>query len=406
VATLDRRQALKLLASIGTAGAIGPVLAACGPDSASAQRSGIDIGLIVPQSGPLLHLGDEISTGFHLYLDGHQGRLGGVPVTVTTIDEGPSAASGLAAVTNAIQGGSLSALVGVASTAVFDAIRDTVEQARIPLLGTGGASATPHPGREFVWQTSFVYGEAGTAMASYLATVEKALNVRKAILFDDGTPDARSEAEAFSDAIAGPGTMSTIDWHAITSLSAGAITADDIQAIASWGPDIVFAACQGQAAVDFLSLYRHSNIAAPVYGPGMLTDGSVVQGPVLTAEAGSASGVYTTQNYATNLDNIANQQFAADYFNASANGSTPSTYAVAAYDAAYVLDVVLESISGLVTGEGINQLLERQYLYSSPRGEWHFNATGSPRQQWYLRQVLPDGTVLQNVAQQVVDTLT
>ena len=64
------------------------------------------------------------------------------------------------------------------------------------------------------------------------------------------------------------------------------------------------------------------NITAPIYGPGMLTDGSVVKGPVLTVESGQASGVYTTQNYATNLDNIVNQQFAADYFNAS-SGLTP-----------------------------------------------------------------------------------
>jgi len=406
VATLDRRQALKLLASIGTAGAIGPVLAACGPANSSASRDGINIGLIVPQSGPLLHLGDEISTGFHLYLDGRQGRLGGVPINVTTIDEGSSAAAGLAAVTNAITSGSLACLVGIASTAVFDAVRDTIEQARIPLLGTGGASATPHPGREFVWQTSFVYGEAGTAMASYLASVHKTLNVSKAILFDDGTPDARSEAEAFSDAIAGPGTMSTVDWHAITSRSIGTVTADDIQAISDWKPDIVFAACQGQAAVEFLGRYQRAGVPATLYGPGMLTDGSVVQGPVLTAEKGSASGVWTTQNYATNLDNLANQQFAADYFNASANGSTPSTFAVAAYDAGSVLDIVLGSIDGPVTAEGINHMLARQYLYSSPRGDWHFNANGTPRQQWYLRKVLPDGLVLQNVAQQVVDTLT
>ena len=211
---------------------------------------------------------------------------------------------------------------------------------------------------------------------------------------------------AFSNGIAGPGTMSTVDWHAITSLSAGAVTADDLQAIADWHPDIVFAACQGQAAVDFVNLYRHFYIKAPLFGPGMLTDGSVVAGPLLTEEGGFASGVYTTQNYATNLDNLANKQFAAEYFNASANGSTPSTFAVAAYDAASVLDIALGSISGLVTAEGINEMLDRQYLYDSPRGAWHFNATGSPRQQWYLRQVLEDGIILQNIAQQVVDTLT
>jgi branched-chain amino acid transport system substrate-binding protein len=406
VATLDRRQALKLLASVGTAGAIGPALAACGPSASAAPRETINIGLVAPQSGPLLHLGDEITNGFRLYLSANGGRLGGVPVNATVIDEGSTAASGLAAVTNAITSGSLSALVGIASTAVFDAVRDTVEQARIPLLGTGGASSTPHPGREFVWQTGFVYGEAGTAMAAYLSNAQLQVKVHRAILFDDGTPDARSEAEAFSDALAGAGTPPTANWHAITAQTAGSITIDDIATIAAFDPQIVFAACQGQAAVDFLTLYRRDNITAKLFGPGMLTDGSVVQGPVLSAEDGLASGVFTTQNYATNLDNVVNQQFAADYFNASANGSTPSTFAVAAYDAAAVLDIVLGRIPGLVTPHAINLGLQQQYLYSSPRGNWYFNANGSPRQQWYLRQVLPDGTVLQNVALQVVTTLT
>jgi len=98
-------------------------------------------------------------------------------------------------------------------------------------------------------------------------------------------------------------------------------------------------------------------------------------------------------NYAPDLDNGANRIFASEY--QKAYNAPPSTYAMASYDAAAVLDKALELAIDL-TSQSVNIALSKIGQIDSPRGSWQFNQSRTPLQRWYLRQVRKEGQVLTN----------
>ncbi len=235
MATVDRRQALKLFASVSVAGAAAPLLAAC--TSRSTQRSGqVTVGLVVPQSGPLQKVGEEMTAGFQVYLDLHGQTLGGVPAALLLIDEGPTPQSAVAAVKSALQGGGVTALAGVASSDVLTAIRPTVETARIPLIGSNGSPDVTESGPEYIWQTAYVAGEAGTAMGGYYAIDN---DVRRIVVYDDGSTDGATEAAKLLNA------YNPVHRLVLSGRPGAKLSTDHISQMRSFNPDTVFAACAG-----------------------------------------------------------------------------------------------------------------------------------------------------------------
>ncbi len=154
----------------------------------TANRSPVKIGLITPQAGGLKSIGDDITNGFQLFLDLHDQRLGGHPVELLTADEGDTAKTGKAAVEGLLKQGVL-ALTGVVNSAVMVGIRDTVEQARVPLIGSN-ASPSSLQSVFYIWRTSYVLDEAGRALGRYLRDQLPA-NGRVAIIMPEnvGSPD-------------------------------------------------------------------------------------------------------------------------------------------------------------------------------------------------------------------------
>ena len=79
-------------------------------------------------------------------------------------------------------------------------------------------------------------------------------------------------------------------------------------------------------------------------------------------------------------------------------GTIPSTYAMASYDAAAVLDkAIADASQPNLDSFSLNAAIGKLGQIDSPRGGWQFTATRTPLQRWYLRQVRNDGAVLSNV---------
>src|SRR4029079_12947220 len=69
----------------------------------------------------------------------------------------------------------------------------------------------------------------------------------------------------------------------------------------------------------------------PLFAAGFLTEGGV-----LNAEGDAARNIYAVLNYSPDLDNAANRTFVGAW--KGNHDGPPTTYAMAAYDAAAVLD--------------------------------------------------------------------
>ncbi|MBY8873634.1 ABC transporter substrate-binding protein [Micromonospora sp. PLK6-60] len=386
---MNRRRALQLLAALGTTG----LAAGCGADddtgTTSTPGSPVKIGLVAPQTGAYKAIGDEILNGFQLFLSLNDQQLGGHPVTLLTADEGDSAKSGKAAVDGLLKEGVL-ALTGVVGSAVMTGIRDTVERARVPLVGSN-ASPTSLQSVVYIWRTSYVLDEPGRALGEYLRQQLPARD-RIAIIAPQGL-GGRDVVEGFRRGFGAtdPRLAGAPIWTTDAPNPSRTAYAQDIQALLNRNPSGVFCHFAGPAAVEFLKQLHQAGYRGRVFAPGFLTEGTVLD----DVKPQEVARVETALNYSADLNNTPNRVFASAYrktYNAS-----PTTYAMASYDAAQVLDKAIRLAGASPTAQQVNLAMGKIGQIDSPRGPWQFNQPRTPQQKWYLRRVEPDGQLLSNV---------
>ena len=387
---LDRRQVLTLFGALGVAGVTAPLLSSCGAGPATpASSMPVRIGLIVPRAGANKAIGDDLTAGFQLYLTLHGNRLGDHPVQVITMEEGDSADSGRAAVDKLVKEYAVQAMTGVASSKVMSGIRDQVEAAQVPLLGSN-ASPTSLGSVKYIWRTSYVNNEAGRALGGYLA-VQRGMST---YVISDDVPTSREEVSGFVSTYNGVTNHPSLTDDPVQiplTANPGMPLTGYLNAIRASGARAVFASFAPENALAFLKAYRAAGLTASLYAPGFLSEGA----GVLRGLGDAAGGLYTAMNYAPDLDNGANRTFAAEY--QKLYNTPPSTYAMASYDAAAVLDKALQLAGGDLAPQSVNTALSQIGQIDSPRGGWQFNQSRTPLQRWYLRQVRKTGQVFTNI---------
>lgn len=398
---IDRRQVLKLLAALGTTGLAAACGTSAGPGDAADNEpvSGdpVRIGLVAPQSGGYKNIGEDLRNGFQLFLDLNNNRLGGHPVELVTADEGDTAQTGKAAVDSLLKQG-VNALTGVVSSSVMLSVRDMVEQAKVPLVGSN-ASPSSLQSVVYIWRTSYVNDEPGKALGPYVATK---LTKGTVVTISPQTPGGMDAVNGFRQAF-GPATdrrlASAPIWTDVTINPSADTYAGPIQKLMSLNPDAVFCFFAGGAAVQFIKQLHAAGYRNTLYGSGFLTEGTVLS----QLKPAEAEGIITALNYSSDLNNAANRQFASAY--RKAHSEVPTTYAMASYDAAQVLDKAIRITTKDPTPQNINLALGRVGQIDSPRGPWQFNQPRTPQQNWYLRRVQRDGQTLSNVLIDELGTL-
>ncbi|ABP56956.1 Extracellular ligand-binding receptor [Salinispora tropica CNB-440] len=390
VTQVNRRRALQLLAALGTAG----LVAGCGDSSESetdAPLSPIKIGMLIPQTGDLTDVGTEVANGFQLFLDLNEGQLGGHPTSLVTVDEGNDAKSGQAAVEKLLKQGVL-ALTGVVSSAVMLGIRDKVEQAQVPLVGSN-ASPSSLQSVVYIWRTSYVLDEVGRALGHYLKEA-LAPSERLAIIMPE-SPASQDVLRGFQQEFgkSDPRIGDPVTWtEEISGTPGKSAYRRDIATALKRDPDGVFCFFAGAAAVEFLKQLRAEGYTGPIYAPGFLTEGNVLAS---FKDETDVLGIQTALNYSPDLNNAANRLFASAY--RKKHGTSPTAYATASYDAAHVLNQAIRRAGESPTPPAVNLALGKIGRVDSPRGVWQFNQPRTPQQRWYLREVQLDGQLLSNV---------
>jgi branched-chain amino acid transport system substrate-binding protein len=402
VSQLNRRQALRLFGAVGVAGAAAPLLSACttGNSIADSQQAAeniapvggppVKIGFIYPKTGSNADnlVGVDMINGFTLYLRQVGNKLNGRDVNLVIGEEGATADAGRAAVEKLIKQEKVAALVGVVRDDTMLAVKDLVESSQVPLIGSN-ASPSALQGVKYIWRTSFVDTEPGSALGPWVAKNNPGSLAVLSADVPDKTP-IRSFLDAYSTA---HGDLAS-GYPKYTPNTAGA-TADFANVLAgvrSSGATGIFAYYTGDLAVAFVKAVKAANFGSgfKVWGPGMLTEGYV-----LKQESDNAKGIFTAMNYSPDIDNTTNRVFVTDY--QKAYTLIPSSYAMASYDAAAVLDKAIGGVAGDLTPVSLNQAIGRLGQVESPRGSWQFSQNRTPQQTWYLRKVELDGNVLSNV---------
>lgn len=349
---------------------------------ASSSESKVSIGLVVPASGVHESIGTDMTRGFDLYLDQHDGRLGGRLVDVVEADEGEHVQTGVAAVARLIEEDEVHAVVGLVGSETALAAKSIATANETPLIVTGAGADRFADGSDYLWRTSSTNSGLGGSLGKAVA-VDTDRGSAYVIASDDATGHELADsfmiaAEASGGSISGQGYTSSGTSREWSGLLAEA---------AKSGADAIYAAYAGKQAEAFVLAYRGSRAARkiPLYGPGFLTEGDV-----LTTLAGAAAGVRTALHYSAATDSLANAAFVLDY--REAYDATPTVYAVQAYDAAAALDKAI-ALSDDVDRNEIADSLGSVGTITSPRGNWSFDPKNNPDQPYFLRVVKggPDG---------------
>ncbi|GAA2087657.1 ABC transporter substrate-binding protein [Streptomyces albiaxialis] len=375
-------------------------VAACGGGGAGSDGDKkVKIGLLASLSGTYKAVGTDMRAGFELYLDTHGNKLGGREVELSVGDEGDGPPTAVPAATKLIKKDRVDVLTGIVGGGSFNAVLPLTKRNKIPLVGSNGRPEVKDVSN--VWHTSYLSDEPGEAIAKH---VEKKVDGPVYAIGPDyqgGHDELRGFTEAFKKAggkLANPDGKTR--WTPFPKTTNFTPYFSDIK---KSGAKAVYCFYAGKAAIDFVKQYAQSDAAdLPLYSAGFLTEGST-----LPAQGKAAKDIYSSLNYAADLDNEANRKFVADW--TAEHDSSPTTYAMSSYDAAAVLDkAIAEAGKGgkEVTSESINKAIGGLGQIESPRGTWEFgDRTHAPVQKWYLRQVKPDGKKLANVMVEDLATL-
>jgi branched-chain amino acid transport system substrate-binding protein len=388
---MPRRAALRTLGGLAVGG-LGALSGCANVQGSTSPTGTLTIGLLIPQTDALKPIGSDIYDGFKLYTDINQ-PFGGYTIQIVQAEEKPRAADNKAVVEGLIKQG-VSAIAGVAQPETMLAIRDTVENGHVPLIGAHN-SPVALQSVLWMWSSSYVGDEPGEAAGRYLHSVGKTV-----VTVDAGDLSGTDAVSGLQRGYAGGIARSRV-FHVQPGRDNSAV----VNAIRGINPDAVFCALTGDTAADFLKAVRKAGIKAEIYAPGDLTEGSALNTLIDAVGDSVATGIFTAMNYATDLTNTSNQLFASRFRSAS-QGRPPSAYAVAGWDAAQALDAAIRACGDASpTRDLINAKLGGLGQLPSPRGTIAFNQTRTPLQKWYLRRVMKDGPILANVTVRTLATL-
>jgi len=373
---------LSILLALATVAAT----AACAGERPAAPNT-IKIGLLASLSGTYQAVGTDIRDGFELYLESHGGKLGGHPVELVVADEGDGAPTAVPAATKLIKRDNVQVLTGIVGGGSMAAVYPLITEAKIPFVGSNGRPALKDV--SWVWHTSYLSQETGAAIARYVKD-----NVRGSVYaigpdYQGGWDQLRGFTDAFvksGGALANPdGKTRFTPFPATTNFT------PYFSQIKASGAAAVYTFYAGSAAINFVKQYAQSEVKdLPLYAAGFLTEGGV-----LNAQGEAARNVYSVLNYSPDLDNAANRSFVEGW--KAEHDGPPTTYAMASYDAAAVLDKALAAAGPNPDPAAINAAIAGLGQIDSPRGSWELSkTTHSPVQRWYLRQVRQDGRALSN----------
>ncbi|MBB5870936.1 branched-chain amino acid transport system substrate-binding protein [Allocatelliglobosispora scoriae] len=375
----DRRRALQLFGGAGLAGA----LAACSSTASDNPYSDlpVSIGLLLPQTGSRKAVGDELKNGFELWLEQHSGLLGGHPAQITYADEGDTTEKAKAAADDLLRRNVL-AISGVAGDNAILEMRDSIEKAHIPLIGSGSSpTALRLQTLLYMWHTSYVGTEPGKALGIYMHTLGGGVSMVAA-----NNVAGRDSVAGFIEGWGGGSGAKLADPYYLNSVEG---IDQVVNKIANSGNELVFCGLTGQMAIEFVRAMRKRVKETRFYAPGSMTEG-----PSLEAFGSLGKGIFTASNYSPQLSNAANLAFSSSY--RAKHSTAPTAFAVAAWDAAAVLDKAIKACRDKVTADEVNLKVGGVGLVTSPRGTFQFNQTRTPQQKWYLREVRNDGPVLVN----------
>ncbi len=368
--------------------AAGAGLFALAAASAARAQEPMKIGVVSVLTGPAATLGQQVRDGFQMAIDQMGGKLGGVPVQVTVIDDELKPDVAVGKVRGFVEGDKPAFVVGPVFSNILGAIAK-------PVLDSGAFLISPNAGPSTMagkgcHQNFFVTSYQNDQVHEVLGKHAQDQGYKRAYIM-------APNYQAGKDSLAGfkryfKGEIVDEVYAPLTSLDFSA----ELAKIAAARPDVVFAFMPGGLGVNLVKQWSQAGLQGKIPFLSAFT----VDESTLPAQQDAAVGLFGGMTWAPNMDNPQTKKFVADY--EAAYKIVPGSYAMQAYDAALLIDAAVKAAGGAGDKDKLRAALKKAE-FTSLRGKFKFNTNGFPIQDFYLVKVAKraDGKFQTEIAQKV-----
>src|SRR5437870_3072271 len=373
---LSRRSVLRAVVAGAGAVTIVPLLAACSgataPSNGAAQSqpaaannaapaantSGgtLKIGLLSGFSGPYAAFGPDMANSADLFLEQHNGLVGGLKVTMIQEDEGATPQEALLKARKLVEQDRIDVLTGIVSSANALAVRDLLDSAKVPTLITnaGADDLTGAKRSPYIVRVSFSSWQQGAPSGKWAI----AQGFKNIVALAPDYAAGYEQLKGFEDTFTQAGGTVT---DKIFPPLGNSDYAPFLGKIKATNPDAVWGFFAGADQIKFVQQYSDfigNNV--PLIGNVLSRNSADAIGKAMLVVKMGSTG------WESSLDIPLNNSYVSEFRKKYNKFPDFGEYT---YDAVILLDKVLTEAKGDATGEKLAQALNNVTSFQSVRGE-------------------------------------
>lgn len=337
----------------------------------------LKVGLLNPTTGVFAALGGDTNAGFQMYLDEHDGQLGGWTIETVLEDDQGDPTTGASMARRLVDQEGVNVLIGGVSSAVAYGIADFVAASGIPYIITiaGADGLTQGAHQPNIFRISYTGSQPMHPLGEYTCE-ELGYQTASVIVLDFAF--GWETAGGFSRTYEEAGCEVTQEIYVPLGTEDYAPFVQQIDR----SSDVVMHVNSGPSGNLFWQTYRDFGYEQPVVGHGAITDEFLLATPEdwhLDAQ--------TIFYWSRALDTPENREFVQAF--EEAQGKLASQGAEAGYAAAQVLEAAIEAAGD--DADDPEALIDalNEVQVTAPRGQLTFDDYGQAVMDFYIRQVEP-----------------
>jgi branched-chain amino acid transport system substrate-binding protein len=359
---------VRVLAAVLSFTAVGAVTAA--------PASSIKVGFLSTLSGPNAEVGQLHLEGFKLGLEAIGGKLGGIPVVLTTADDQSNPEVGIQSVRKLLDRERVDFVTGTIFSNVMMAVYKPVVDSKTFFISSfsGPSTISGEKCEPYLFGAGLQSDSTYEALGKYVTDAAK---VKRVFIVPPNFLGGKDAIAGFKRYYKGE-----IAGELLTKLNQPDYSAEIAQ-IRAAKPDALYFFFPPSMAITFMRQAYAAGLRLPTYS------GFAVEQTTLLALGDAGVGALTAAVYNSDLKNAENQDFVKMYV--EKYKKLPSIYAALGFDAVKVLDKAVSSVGGDMERKADIRAALEKAEFKLVRGPMRFNTNHMPIQNFYLAEAVKSG---------------
>jgi len=339
----------------------------------------IKLGFLVSLSGAGAGgaVGEEQRRGLDLALTDLDNKLGGVPVTLFTVDDKGEASTAVQVASKLIDEDQVDIVTGFTASFSIIPTEPNFLEAGIFVVGAlagpqefAGKACSPN-----AFHTSFENEDWDDVLGKYIGDQGIKSVYFMAADYQAGWEKIGGAIRNYKGKVYGP------VYTPFTQLDLAA----EISQLRAANPEAVFVFYPGAIGIAFLKQFAQAGLHDKIR---IYSEDTLSSALNFAAEGDAALGIIQSTSWSDELDNPANRKFVAEF--EQKYGRPPAIFAALQYDAINLIDSAVAAVHGDIADKTAFRAALRKADFHSIRGPFKFNNNQYPIQNIYLTEVEKD----------------